>query len=166
MVVDSVWGGSCGSILECEYSQYRPAVAFIMLGMQDAYFLSPAQYEESMRQIVEVSIEQGVIPVLTTIPTLPGDNPTRDQNRILFNEILVRLAQEYDVPLMNLWLAMQSVDNHGLIVNEDSIDFSHVSHAVEGVSWANFNGDEQRWGFTMWNLVLLQTLDRLRTIMG
>ena len=31
------------------------------------------------------------------------------------NQVIVKLAKEYDVPLWNLWAAVQPLPNHGLI---------------------------------------------------
>jgi hypothetical protein len=164
MVIDPGWSNPavCGgglSMLECEYRLARPSVAFIMLGMQDVYFLSAQEYEQSMRRVIEISIDYGVIPVLTTFPALPGDYGPRDQARLDFNTIVVNLGHEYDVPVMNLWLATQEVANRGV-----GVDFVHVSQ--RGDIWTSFAGDEHQYGFTMWNLVALQTLSQLQSVMG
>ena len=157
-LLDPAWAdpGMCHGLspLECEYERSRPDVAFIMLGMQDVHFLSAAQYEHAMRQIVEISIDRGVIPVLTTFPVWPyGDEKT--QQRFAFNTILVNLAREYDVPLMNFWLASQSVQHSGVGVD-------HVHITERGDTWTSFDGDEYAYGITMWNLVALQTLDQIQ----
>ena len=77
-VLDPAWAdpGRCRGLspLECEYQNSRPSVAFIMLGMQDVHFLSGQQYEQSMRQIIEISLDYGVIPVVTTFPVWPYDD--------------------------------------------------------------------------------------------
>jgi uncharacterized protein YraI len=147
------------SLLECEYARSKPSIAFVMLGLQDVYFLGAQQYEQAMRRIIEISIDRGVIPVLTTMPVLPGDYAPRDAARIDFNMILVNLAREYHIPLMNLWLATESVAQHGI-----GVDFVHLSE--RGDNWTDFNGEETQWGFTMWNLVALQTLDQLRAALS
>jgi len=157
-VLDSAWAdpGRCRGLspLECEYQNSRPSVAFIMLGMQDVHFLSGQEYEQSMRKIIEISLDYGVIPVLTTFPVWPYDD-AKTQNRYEFNNILVNLAREYDVPLMNFWRASQSVEHSGVGVD-------HVHITERGDNWTAFDGEENQWGMTMWNLVALQTLDQLR----
>ena len=158
-VLDPAWAdpGRCRGLspLECEYQNSRPSVAFIMLGMQDVHFLSGQQYEQSMRQIIEISLDYGVIPVVTTFPVWPYDD-AKTQNRFEFNNILVNLAREYDVPLMNFWRASQSVEHSGVGVD-------HVHITERGDNWTDFNGEENQWGMTMWSLVGLQTLDQIRT---
>jgi lysophospholipase L1-like esterase len=148
--------GRCGGLspLACEYEHSRPSVAFIMLGMQDVHFLSAQQYEQDMRQIIQISLDHGVIPVLTTFPVWP-DADVRTQNRFEFNTILVNLAREYDVPLMNFWLASQSVQHSGVGVD-------HVHITERGDNWTSFSGDQYQWGMTMWNLAALQTLDQIQ----
>jgi uncharacterized protein YraI len=157
-VLDPAWAdpGLCAGLspLECEYEHSRPSVAFIMLGMQDVHFLSAQQYEQSMRRIIEISLGHGVIPVLTTFPIWP-DGDVRTLYRFEFNTILVNLAREYDVPLMNFWLAAQSVQHSGVGVD-------HVHITERGDNWTAFNGDESQWGMTMWNLAALQTLDQIQ----
>jgi hypothetical protein len=149
--------GRCNGLspLECEYRSSKPSVAFVMLGMQDVYFLSAQQYEQDMRQIIQTSLDYGVIPVVTTFPIWP-DGDMRTQNRFEFDRILVNLAHEYDVPLMNFWLAAQSVQHSGV-----GVDHVHISE--RGDNWTSFSGDQYQWGMTMWNLAALQTLDQLQT---
>ena len=157
-VLDSTFSdpGRCGGLspLECEYKSSKPSVAFIMLGMQDVYFLSAQQYEQDMRQIIQTSLDYGVIPVVTTFPIWP-DGDVRTQNRFEFDRILVNLAHEYDVPLMNFWLAAQSVQHSGV-----GVDHVHISE--RGDNWTSFSGDQYQWGMTMWNLAALQMLDQLQ----
>ncbi len=155
------------SLLECEYERSKPSIALINLGLYDVYWLTPDQYEYAMRRIIEISIERGVIPVLTTFPTHPGDmtdwpndSVTRNQNRALFNRTVVNLANEYGVPVMNLWQAAQSVYWNGLRLN----DYQHLSEPPD--FFVSFNGDEFRYGFTMWNLAALQTLDAVVKSVG
>lgn len=142
------------SPLECEYQRSKPSVAFIMLGMHDIYFLSAPEYEQAIRRIIEISIADGVIPVLTTFPVWP-DGDVRTTNRFAFDTILVNLAREYDVPLMNFWLASQSVQHSGV-----GVDHVHITEV--GNNWTSFNGDQFQYGMTMWNLVALQTLDQIQ----
>jgi hypothetical protein len=91
--------------LACEYRVHRPILAFIMLGTNDVW--RPDDFEPQMRQIIEFTIAQGIIPVLST----KADNIEGD-GRI--NAVMAQLALEYDIPLWNYWLAVQSLPNQGL----------------------------------------------------
>jgi hypothetical protein len=108
-----------------------------------------------MRKIIEISLDYGVIPVLTTFPIWP-DGDVNTQNRFDFNNILVNLSREYDVPLMNFWRAAQAVEHSGVGVD-------HVHITERGDNWTAFNSEENRWGMTMWNLAALQTWDQIQT---
>lgn len=169
-VVDPAFGGNgCPagqSLLECEYDRSKPAVALIHLGLYDVYWLTPGHFEQSMRRIVEISIDRGVIPVLTTFPTHSGDDANwpntaaaRYQNRAAFNRTIVKLSYEYGIPVINLWRATQAMNWHGLKPH----DYQHLLEPPHAGFFTAFNGEEHQYGFTMWNLVALQTLEALRT---
>jgi hypothetical protein len=151
------------SLLECEYERSKPGVALINLGLYDVYWLTPQEYEYAMRRIIDISIDRGVIPVLTTFPTHPGDvsnwpneSAARNQNRAIFNRTVINLGREYGVPVMNLWRATMPLDWHGLRPG----DYQHLFEPPG--FFVSFSGEENYYGFTMWNLVALQTLDGLR----
>jgi uncharacterized protein YraI len=155
------------SMLECEYDRSKPSIALIHLGLYDVYWLTPQQYEASMRRIIEISIDRGVIPVLTIFPTHPGDmsdwpndSATRNQNRALFDRTVVNLGNDYGVPVMNLWLANQSIYWNGLKPG----DYQHLLEPPD--FHVSFNGGENQYGFTMWNLVALQTLNAIVKSVG
>lgn len=93
------------SPLECEYRQHRPIMAFILIGTNDAS--NPKTFEGHMRKVIELSLEQRILPVLGT----KADNVEGDH---AINATLARLAYEYDVPLWNYWLAVQDLPGHGL----------------------------------------------------
>ncbi len=138
------------SPLECEYRLRKPSVAIIMFGTSDLLSMSPYEFEFYYRFIIERSIELGVIPVLSTFP----GNLNFWNHTILYNKIVVKLAREYDVPLMNLWLALESVPNHGL-----ELDGFHLGEPLDDP--ANLEGPNLQTGYPMRNLVTLQTLDAI-----
>jgi hypothetical protein len=100
--------------LACEYRLNHPAVAFIMLGTNDA--TNPKTFEKHMRDIIEYTIEQGVLPILGT----KADNVEGDHS---INATMARLAAEYQIPLWNYWRAVQNLPGHGL--QEDG---SHLTY--------------------------------------
>ena len=97
--------------MECEYRLHRPIIAFIAMGT-NWQPNSSANFELYLRQIVDFSIEHGIIPVLMT----KADNIEQDY---LLNQSIARVAYDYDMPLLNSWLAVQYLPNHGL--EEDKI---------------------------------------------
>jgi hypothetical protein len=92
--------------LACEYRIHKPSIAFVSMGTNWAPGGS-GKFEEYLRQIVDFSLENGVIPVLMT----KADNIEEDN---LLNEAIAQVAYDYDIPLLNTWAAVQYLPNHGL----------------------------------------------------
>ena len=127
--------------LACEYRIQRPSFAFIMLGSNDVYHLDA--FETQMRKIIEFSIEQGVVPILST----KADNMEGDG---AINATLARLSLEYDIPLLNYWKAVQPLPDHGL--QEDGVH----------LTWGANQFDDEYAMQSAWavrNLLSLQILD-------
>lgn len=142
------------SPLACEYRLTRPAVALIMFGTNDVQFYPIGEYAYYMRQIIEYSIDQGVIPVLSTIPARNGYDGLVNE----FNNLIISFAQEYGVPLWDYHLAMTGLPNFGL-----SGDGTHPSEPPEGLNnAANLQFPYLNYGYVMRNLTALQVLDALR----
>lgn len=137
--------------LMCEYRLVRPAVALIMLGTNDVPYTPFDEYEADMRRVIEYSIERGVIPVLSTIPHLEREGLSIRAEQL--NDIIIQLAQEYDVPLWDFYGALNTLPNQG--VGEDGI---HPTWAPVGHS-ANFTSPYLDYGMTIRNLMALQVLD-------
>lgn len=106
--------------LVCEYRIHRPSYALISLGTDDNK-TPPDVYEQRMRQIVEYTISQGIIPILAT----KADNREGDH---AFNAIVARLAYEYDIPLWNFWAAVQPLQNHGLTGDDGHLSWADPNH--------------------------------------
>ncbi len=158
-VTEPGWANTqfCGhdeSPLACEYRIIKPAVAILLFGAVDVHYLSADEFRYYLSRAVEFSIGQGVIPVLNTIP---ADWDYRWAEMLELNNVVVDVAQAYGVPLVNLWRATQAL-NHGGVNPADRL---HLS--FDGSRTIDFTGDPVAWdGYTMRNLVTLQTLDALR----
>ncbi len=75
--------------IQCEYRVHKPTMAIISLEVWwDGR--SPERYEQYMRKIIEYSIEQGVVPILST----KADNVEGDHS---INYATAKLAYEYDI---------------------------------------------------------------------
>ncbi|HSB89158.1 MAG TPA: SGNH/GDSL hydrolase family protein [Anaerolineales bacterium] len=127
--------------LACEYRIHRPSLAFIMLGTNDRWHKE--DFEARLREIVEYTIERGIVPILSTKPdNLEGDGS--------LNAAIVRVAADYEVPLWNEWRAMQPLPNHGLQAD--------AAHLTWEPNWFD-NPVVMRSGWPVRNLTALQTLD-------
>ncbi len=146
--------GTCGadSLLVCEYKLVKPSVALIMVGTNDSGSGSPDQFGGTLRQIVQTSIDMGVIPVISTIPPkrIDADQTARVN---AFNEAIRAIARQYDVPLWDFWAVMESLPNEGM-----STDGLHPSVPPDGAS-CRFSPDNLQYGYTVRNLTALQVLD-------
>lgn len=149
-------GGGCfqeESPLSCEYRLAKPALAVIMLGTNDAASgIRPADYEKSLRLVIEVSEAGGVIPILTTIPPM---NRKTAYPVTHYNDVVRRLALESEVPLIDYWAALQKLPGYGL-----SSDGVHPWSSYGGA--ADFSEKNlARAGITVRNLLTLMALDEI-----
>jgi hypothetical protein len=104
------YAGKCEvneSPVACELRVHKPAVMFINLGTNWRADASTEAYEKYLRQIVDLVIANGTVPILAT----KADN-VEGGNRI--NLATARVAHDYDVPLWNFWVTAQYLPNHGL----------------------------------------------------
>jgi hypothetical protein len=130
------------SPLECEYRLNQPAI--VVVSMETWWAQRPAEeYEDYMRQIVQFWMDHGVVPILAT----KADNLEGDYG---LNQAIYNVATEYDIPLWNFWLSIQTLPGNGL--SED--DF-HLTFA------RNFYDDPVRlqYSWPLRNLTALQAID-------
>ncbi|MBN1120212.1 MAG: SGNH/GDSL hydrolase family protein [Anaerolineae bacterium] len=156
--LDQTWANptfcEAGEIpLACEYRLSNPAIALIMFGTNDVYYFDAEKYESYLRNIIEETLAQNVLPVLSTFPT----RLDRAEESIDYNRIVVRLAAEYDIPLINLWLALSDLPDDG--VNTE--DVTHLTVPGDGCL-ACFDDAHLQYGITVHNLTTLTALDALR----
>lgn len=146
------------SPVTCEYHRVKPSVSIIMLGLMDLEYFEVDVYRTFLEQIVQVSIDQGVIPVLTTFPVLldyPSAEASLWAKSLDLNLAMLDIADTYGIPVINLWAAAQALPNYGI-----GPDRTHLK-AVVG-EFCSFDGPEQEVGGTLRNLLTLQALDELR----
>ncbi len=146
-VLDPTWADprKCQSgetPLACEYRRSRASIAFISLGTNSLWQTS-ADFEAGMRLIIEYSIQKGVVPIIVT----KADNLEGDDH---FNQSLIRLAGEYNVPLLNFKQAVAGLPNSGLAADN--------FHLVWGPPFY-LDENSAQTGWQRRNLVALQALD-------
>jgi len=98
---------------------------------------------------VHTSAKYGVVPVLSTFPGSPRSLPRSDQ----FNQIIYSIAREYDLPIMNLWLALQALPDGGRQSGTVYLSLTPQTHVT------HFTPENLQYGYTVRNLVTLQALD-------
>ena len=135
------------SPLVCELEVVRPSVAIIMIGSNDSTAGTPiAAYQQNLDQIVQTTINYGVIPILSTIPynTYADIDP--------FNRAVLTVAIAHDIPWMEYHILMDDAPNRGL-----SEDGMHPSVPPDN-NPANFSAENLQYGYTLRNLLAVQAL--------
>lgn len=92
--------------LDCEIRIHKPAIMIISLGT-NWQGGNDKTHEKYMRQIIEVLISQGVVPILST----KGDNLEGDHR---INQSIARVAFDYDLPFWNFWLSIRDLPGKGI----------------------------------------------------
>jgi hypothetical protein len=136
--------------LTCAYRAQNPAVALVMFGPNDVRALSSDEFESALRGIVESSIDAGVLPVLFTFAATEAD--TNWVQIVRFNTLIIDVARETEMPLVNLWAAAQALPGDGL-----GSDFIHLTESGEAVDLAGSH--PARYGVSLYNLLVLRMLD-------
>jgi hypothetical protein len=126
--------------LSCELRLQRPSIAFVSLGTNGTWQTND-QYESGMRRILNQLVAQGVLPILSTkVDNLEGGDR--------FNQVVVRLAGEYQLPLWDFASAARALPGDGLA------DTYHPSWGR-----AYFDRGPLFAGWQVRNLTALQSLD-------
>jgi hypothetical protein len=139
--------------IQCEFRLHHPSV--VIISLEEWWAGHPENYEAYMRQIIEYTISQGVVPIIATkADNLEGNN--------LINQTIAALAHEYDIPLWNFWAAVQPLPNHGLIAYNTSgeLDMFHLTHSEGYYLYNDPSGMQSGWSVR--NLTSLQALDAVR----
>jgi hypothetical protein len=103
------------SPLSCDYRFTHPFAALIMFGANDINVLNTADYELALRDIIEFTLDRDIIPILSTFTVRPiGDNAVYSHG-VRFNGVIIRLAAEYQIPLVNFWLAARDLPDNGIM---------------------------------------------------
>lgn len=137
--------------LRCEYRLMKPSVALIMYGTNDLHYRTPAQFRADLERIITISIESGVIPVLSTIPPQPDAASTVMQ----FNDIVRELAADESLPLWDYHAALSPLPDEGL-----AWDRLHPSSPTDDYQQsAIFTPRHLRYGYVVRNLTALMMLN-------
>ncbi len=144
------WCGNSESPLECELRAAKPAFVVIMFGTNDVGATDADTYHYYLRTIVSSTLDAGVVPILSTFPNRPEDAA----KTTLFNQIMIQTARDYNVPLMNLYRALEALPGKGV----DPKDTIHLNLPPDGRADI-FDDAHLGFGFPVRNLVTLQALD-------
>jgi hypothetical protein len=128
--------------LACEIRIWNPS--FVIISMETWTPERPVQvYENYLRQIVEYAISKNVLPIVAT----KADNLEGNHD---INQIVARVAADYDIPMWNFWAAVQPLTDHGLL--EDGFHLTNGSNHFD-----NTISLDKAWPVR--NLTALLTID-------
>jgi hypothetical protein len=134
----------------------RPAFALIMIGTNEAANLQDAAgYQTRLIQVVQTTLNLGVIPVLSTIPDLLINGGASEAGVPIYNQIIANVAAAFDVPLWNYWAALQSLPGKGL-------DGTGVHPNTDPQGTGLLTSAALQYGFNVRNLTALEVLNELR----
>jgi hypothetical protein len=147
--------------LNCEYRLNNPAIALILIRTWDPETLGQdGVYHQALRQVVEYSIAQGVIPVLSTVP---HHIPVL-YSETLVNDLIRQVAAQYQVPLWDLWLTTETLPHYG--IDFTGANSNHLNVPPD-LQTGDLTGDHLLYGKNRRNLEALEILNILRTqVMG
>jgi len=114
--------------LTCEYRLNNPSIMFITLET----WLDPNtidRYETYLRNILEYVIAQGTLPILIT----KADSAELASGTPVINPVVVRLAHEYDVPVINFWKAAQYLENGGIDPERGTFHLSQDGYDLKNI---------------------------------
>lgn len=149
LLANKRWCEPNEDMVSCEIRLYNPAVLLILLGTNDTG--SEVSFERSLREIVELSISKGVIPVLVT----KADRFEGPENRN--NNIMRRIAAEYLIPLCDFDVVAETLPGRGL--GEDNV------HLTLFPSLDYTRPEALQQGYSTLNLAVLMTLNEIRQVM-
>jgi hypothetical protein len=111
----------------CEIRLSNPSLMLISLGTNWHPSTSHEQYVEYLSEIVEIILDAGLIPVLST----KADNGEGDYNR---NLAMAEVAYAYEVPLWNFWAAVKELPNLGLDKDRENVYLNYKGWDIRNQS--------------------------------
>lgn len=136
--------------LNCEFRLSNSAFAIVMFGTNDVLYFDPATFDFYLRTVILNIIEQDIVPIMSTFPI----RPEAPDLTFTFNQIIVQVATDYDLPLMNLAVALQDLPDRGV----DLDDPLHLTEPELPNTVFTLNEDALQYGYTVRNFVTLETL--------
>ena len=103
---------------DCDLRDSRASILFMGFSAGDVPFWQDA--EKLNRRIIELALQRGLLPILITKADPVEEDHGAPPNYI--NDLKRRLAAEYDVPLIDFWLASRTLPNNGLKDKDEQRD--------------------------------------------
>ncbi len=139
--------------LDREYTAIDPRYAVVLFGTNDnRYGRSVDDFGADLWSIVDRTIARGIIPIVSSMPSVDGD-PGTDARVPTFNRVIRAIAQGRAVPFIDLHRDLLPLPRRGL-----STDGIHPSTAPGGACVLTASG--LTYGYNVRNLVTIEALAR------
>ncbi len=133
----------------------NPGLAFIMIGTNEIYRFNDTEgYRQRLDQIVHTLVDQGILPVLSTIPPYTFADGAYQYRVREINRVIVAIADHYRVPLWNFWKSATQLPNQGIVQDADRIHFN-----MSGNGGGSFWSQDLLYAQNLRNLQALKILD-------
>lgn len=154
------------SVLECELGLLEPRYATVMIGSNDVYrgFELGGTFRDSLEDLIDTVRDHDVVPILSTVAPMTESIDGAEERVIEANEVISELAEDEDVPLINLWRAMNEPQMVDRGLGQDGVHFNVFGGENNPEILSNsvvFTDEALRYGANRRNLIWLQTLDAL-----
>lgn len=155
----SAWAPLMGNPtpLQQELDAIHPSLALVMFGTNDIQARDPFAYADNLMNLVDVLLQEGVVPILSTVPPR-DDDPAADAFVPRYNAVVRAVGQQRLVPVVDLHRELMALPDHGI-----GTDGLHMNvYRPGGVSRGCVLTQEGlQHGFNMRNLVTLTALQRV-----
>jgi len=144
--------------LPAEIATIRPSIALIHVGTND-FAYGPESFRQQLLAIVSHTIDSGVIPIVTLLPTAFNFEKGGSYNGFVdqFNSVVIQVAEQFNIPVWNLHKALEPLPLYGL---RDGIHLTAIGGG------ALFTAGALNFGYNMRNLSALQVLDKVRDVIA
>jgi hypothetical protein len=131
--------------LSCEFRITQPAAVLISVGANDVLSGGDINaFRASLTQAIQIAHDSGVMPILMTLPPRLDGAVTPDQTR-MYNEAIIDVANSAQVPVINIWRAVNSLPDNGLsggtalsVSPNGAGDLTEAAVSTYGLSAANW----------------------------
>ncbi|MBE2220659.1 MAG: LysM peptidoglycan-binding domain-containing protein [Anaerolineae bacterium] len=148
-VFDPIWADKTicqpnETVIACEIRLHNPSILFIRLGSNDVG--APDLYGESMRQIVQFALDNGVIPII-------GTKADRSEGSNQNNDIVRQISADYQIPLWEFDPVAGTLPGRGLDVDNIHMNTFYAHDYTDPTAFTR--------GHAMHNLTALMMLDAI-----
>lgn len=132
------WCQANESMLACEIRLNNPSLLIIRVGSNDS--LKAAEFDQAMREVVQQTIDSGVIPIIVT----KADRFEGDDNHN--NEILRQITADFHIPLWDFDRIADTLPNRGLSADgihltiTESNDYTQAKTFTRGYPISDLTG--------------------------